>query len=154
MIAGTRIIRTRDASTSTANAIPMASIFTVGLGLITKLVKTTIMMRAAVVITRAAAPIPIATLRRASPVVAQASCTRDSRKNETATITPYAVPIDRMLSMAALVAITIDRNAAVSRKNAAVSRKNEIATTATISHTSLPVIWFVKSAFPATVPVT
>ena len=36
---------------STANAIPTASIFTVGSGLITKLVKTTIMMRAAVVIT-------------------------------------------------------------------------------------------------------
>ncbi len=80
MIDGTRIIRTRDASMSTANAIPMASIFTVGLGLITKLVKTTIMMSAAVVITRAVAPIPIATLRCASLVASQASCTRESRK--------------------------------------------------------------------------
>lgn len=52
-----------------------------------------------------------------------------------------------MLRMAALAAITIDRNAAV-------SRKNDIATTAMISHASLLVIWFVKSTFPATVPVT
>ena len=69
MIAGTRIIRTSDASMSTANAMPIASIFTVGSGLSTKLVNTTIMMRAAVVITLAVAPIPIATLRCASPVV-------------------------------------------------------------------------------------
>ena len=33
-----------------------------------------------------------------------------------ATITPTAAPIDSRLSMAALVAITIDRNAIVSRK--------------------------------------
>jgi len=52
-----------------------------------------------------------------------------------------------MLSTAALVAITIDRNAAV-------SRKKEIATTAMISQASRLVIWFVKSTVPAVVPVT
>ncbi len=77
---GTRIIRTREASMSTAKAIPMASIFTVGSGFSTKLVKTTTMMAAAVVMTLAVAPIPIATLRCGSPVLSQASCTRDSRK--------------------------------------------------------------------------
>ena len=62
-------------------------------------------------------------------------------------MTPYAAPIDKMLRTAALAAITIDRNAAV-------SRRNEIATTARISHSSRLVIWLVKSTFPATVPVT
>ena len=79
MMEGTRHIRTSEASISTANAIPIASIFTVGSGLITKLVNTTIMIAAAVVMTRAVAPIPTATLRCASPVASQASCTRDSR---------------------------------------------------------------------------
>ena len=53
MTDGTRIIRTRDASMSTAKAIPMASIFTVGSGLSTKLANTTTMMAAAVVMTLA-----------------------------------------------------------------------------------------------------
>ena len=80
MIEGTRHIRTSDASMSTANAIPMASILTVGSGFSTKLVNTTIMIAAAVVMTRAVAPIPIATARCASRVSSQASCTLDSRK--------------------------------------------------------------------------
>src|SRR5579875_4193948 len=50
--------------------------------------------------------------------------------SKTATMTPYAAPIDKMLSMAALVAITTERNAVV-------SKMNEIATTAMISHASL-----------------
>ena len=49
--------------------------------------------------------------------------------------------------MAALVAITTDRNAMV-------SSRNEIATTAMISQASRLVIWLVKSAAPAVVPVT
>ena len=62
-------------------------------------------------------------------------------------MTPYAAPIDKMLRTAALIAITIDRNAAV-------SRRNEIATTAMISHSSRLVILLVKSTAPAVVPVT
>ena len=79
MIEGTRHIRTREASISTAKAIPMASILTVGSGSSTKLTNTTIMMAAAVVMTRAVALIPIATARCASRVASQASCTRDRR---------------------------------------------------------------------------
>lgn len=79
MAAGTRIIRTREASMSTANAMPMASIFTVGSEFSTKLAKTTTMMAAAVVMTLAVAPIPIATARCGSRIAIQASCTRDSR---------------------------------------------------------------------------
>src|SRR6185312_8715242 len=63
MIEGTRIIRTREASIKTAKAIPMASIFTVGSVDKTKLAKTTTMIAAAVVMTRAVAPIPTATAR-------------------------------------------------------------------------------------------
>jgi hypothetical protein len=79
MTAGTRIIRTTDASISTATAMPIASILTADWSLRTKLKNTTTMMAAAVVITRAVLPMPIATLRCASPVFAQASCTRESR---------------------------------------------------------------------------
>jgi hypothetical protein len=56
MIEGTRIIRTSGASIRTAKAIPMASIFTVGSVDKTKLAKTTTMIAAAVVMTRAVAP--------------------------------------------------------------------------------------------------
>ena len=77
---GTRIIRTTEASISTAKAMPIASIFTVGSMSSTKLAKTTTMMAAAVVMTRAVLPIPMATLRCGSPVATHASCTRDSRK--------------------------------------------------------------------------
>ena len=52
---GTRTIRTTLASISTATAIPTASILTVGSGSSTKLEKTTTMIAAAVVITRAVA---------------------------------------------------------------------------------------------------
>ena len=52
-----------------------------------------------------------------------------------------------MFKIAALVAITTDRNAVV-------SSRNEIATTARISHGSRLVIWLVKSTPPAVVPVT
>ncbi len=80
MTEGTSTMRTSDASMSTAKAIPIASIFTVGSVSSTKLVNTTIMMAAAVVMTLAVAPIPIATLRLASRVVIQASWILDSRK--------------------------------------------------------------------------
>ncbi len=79
MIAGTRIIRTIDASMSTAAAMPIAIIFTADWSFRTKLEKTTTMIPAAVVITRAVLPMPIATLRCASPVAIQDSCTRESR---------------------------------------------------------------------------
>jgi hypothetical protein len=79
MIAGTRIIRTRLASISTATAMPTASILIVGSVSSTKLLNTTTMIAAAVVMTRAVLPIPTATLRCASPVRAQTSCTRESR---------------------------------------------------------------------------
>ena len=64
-----------------------------------------------------------------------------------ATMTPYAAPIDKMFSTAALVGITTDRNEAVSRMNA-------MKITARITHTRWLAIWLVKSTFPATVPVT
>ena len=79
MAAGTSIIRTMVASMSTAPAMPTASIFTVGSSLSTKLVKTVTMIAAAVVMTRAVAPMPIATARWLSPVARYASCTRLSR---------------------------------------------------------------------------
>ena len=78
--AGTSTIRTILASMSTAAAMPIASIFTVGSGSSTKLVNTTTMIAAAVVMTRAVLPIPMATLRWESLVCIQASCTRESRK--------------------------------------------------------------------------
>ena len=65
---------------STATAIPTASILIVGSESSTKLENTTTMIAAAVVITRAVLPMPIATLRCASPVRCHSSCTRDSRK--------------------------------------------------------------------------
>ena len=80
MTAGTRTIRLRVESMSTAAAIPTASIFTVGSGSSTKLLNTTTMTAAAVAMTRAVPPIPMATLRCASRVADHASCTRDSRK--------------------------------------------------------------------------
>ncbi len=52
-----------------------------------------------------------------------------------------------MLRIAALVAITTDRNAVV-------RRRNEITTTARITHGSRLVSWLVKSTAPAVVPVT
>ena len=52
-----------------------------------------------------------------------------------------------MFKIAALVAITTERNAVV-------SSRNEIATTARISQASRLVIWAVKSTAPAVVPVT
>jgi hypothetical protein len=79
MTDGTRIIRTMDASISTATAMPMASILTTGSEDSTKLVKTTTMIAAAVVMTRAVLPMPIATDRCGSRVLIQASCTRESR---------------------------------------------------------------------------
>ena len=78
-MAGTRIIRTSEASISTATAMPTASIFTAGWSFRMKLAKTTTMMAAAVVMTRAVLPMPIATLRCGSLVASQASWTRDSR---------------------------------------------------------------------------
>ena len=79
MIAGTRHIRTTVASMSTETAMPTASILIVGSWSRTKLANTMIMIAAAVVITRAVLPMPIATLRCESPVFTQASCTRESR---------------------------------------------------------------------------
>ncbi len=79
MIEGTSTIRTTLASMSTATAIPTASILIVGSVSRTKLEKTTTMIAAAVVITRAVLPIPMATARWASPVWCQASRTRESR---------------------------------------------------------------------------
>ena len=79
MMAGTRIIRTIEASMSTATAMPIASILIADWSFRTKLQKTNTMMAAAVVITRAVLPMPIATLRCASPVPIQDSCTRESR---------------------------------------------------------------------------
>jgi hypothetical protein len=73
MTAGTRIIPITLASINTAAAMPIASILTVGSGSSTKLVNTTIMIAAAVVITRAVPPMPIATLRCASAVLIHAS---------------------------------------------------------------------------------
>src|ERR1700742_4739059 len=64
-----------------------------------------------------------------------------------ATMTPKAAPIERMLRIAALIAITTDRNAVV-------SSRNEIATTARISQISRPAIWLLKSTDPAVGPVT
>ena len=55
--------------------------------------------------------------------------------------------MDSRLRMAALVAMTTDRNAVVSRMKA-------MATTARISHTIRLVICLVKSTEPAVVPVT
>ncbi len=70
IIAGTSTIRTTLASISTATAMPTASILIVGSESRTKLEKTTTMIAAAVVITRAVPPIPIATRdarRRSAP---------------------------------------------------------------------------------------
>ncbi len=61
--------------------------------------------------------------------------------------TPYAAPTESRLSTAALTAITIDRNATV-------SRISESSTTARISQSIRPAIFSVKSTYPATVPTT
>ena len=66
---------------------------------------------------------------------------------KTATITPYAAPIDSRFMIAALVAMTTDRNATVSSTNA-------IATTARISQIIRLLTCSVKSTLPAVVPVT
>jgi hypothetical protein len=79
MIAGTRIRRTAEASMNTANAMPTASIFTADWLFSTKLPKTVTMTAAAVVITRAVLPMPIATLLAASLYFTHDSCTRDTR---------------------------------------------------------------------------
>jgi hypothetical protein len=55
--------------------------------------------------------------------------------------------MDSRFRIAALVAITTERNATVSRMKA-------MATTARISHTIRPVTRLVKSTWPAVVPVT
>ena len=59
--------------------MPMASMFTASWSFRIKLANTATMIAAAVVITRAVLPMPIATLRCASPVLIQDSCTRESR---------------------------------------------------------------------------
>ncbi len=81
MIDGTRIIRT----TVTRRSAPRTpcrwtSILTVGSVLSTKLANTTTMIDAAVVMTRAVPPMPMATARCGSRVLIQASWIRDSRK--------------------------------------------------------------------------
>ena len=58
----------------------MASIFTVGSGSSTKLANTTTMMAAAVVMTLAVPPMPIATLRWASLMSIHLLWTLDRRK--------------------------------------------------------------------------
>src|SRR3954453_668053 len=63
----------------------------------------------------------------------------------TATTTPYAAPTESRLSTAALVAITTDRNATV-------SRTNDSATTVRISHGIRAAIRPAKSTVPAVVP--
>ena len=64
-----------------------------------------------------------------------------------ATITPYAAPIDSRFMIAALVAITTERNAVVSSTKAT-------ATTTRIRSSMRLAIWLVKSTLPGVVPVT
>ena len=69
-------MRTRVESISTATAMPKPISFTVGLGLETNDMNTTIMISAAVVITRAVLATPSTTEVRASPVRVHSSFMR------------------------------------------------------------------------------
>ena len=80
MAAGTRVMRTTNASTRTPTASARPISLVTASGLITKAAKTLNMISAAAVTTRALSENPVRTDSRASPVWTKVSRIRETRK--------------------------------------------------------------------------